>query len=173
MRVLQTECQVCAAFDITAPPTPLPPRDTFVGIWDTGATGTVITQEVVRKCGLQPIGMTQVQTAGGLVTAEEYLVNVFLMGGNINVQNIRATKAPLGPGADVLIGMDIIALGDFALTNQNGATTFSFRIPSMHTIDYQAQHQHHATQIQQPSSGSPKRKKKAGKTFGKNKKRRR
>lgn len=171
MRVLQTECQVCAAFDIAAPPTPLPTRDSFVGIWDTGATGTVITEEVVRRCGLQPIGMTQVQTAGGLVTAEEYLVNVFLMNGNINIQNIRATKAPLGPGANVLIGMDIIALGDFAITNQNGTTTFSFRIPSLHTIDYQAQHQHHVSQGQQPAAGgSPKRKKRPGKTFGKRKK---
>ena len=32
--------------------------------------------------------------------------------------------------------MDIITLGDFALTNVNGNTTVSFRIPSVETIDY-------------------------------------
>ena len=31
---------------------------------------------------------------------------------------------------DVIIGMDVICKGDFAITNLNGKTTFSFRIPS-------------------------------------------
>ena len=36
----------------------------------------------------------------------------------------------------ILDGMDIISLGDFAITNQNGQTTFSFRIPSSQTIEF-------------------------------------
>ena len=35
---------------------------------------------------------------------------------------------------DVLIGMDIINLGDFAVSNHNGKTTFSFRMPSVDEI---------------------------------------
>jgi hypothetical protein len=38
--------------------------------------------------------------------------------------------------ADVLIGMDIIGEGDFAVTHQDGKTTFSFRVPSLKTIDF-------------------------------------
>ena len=47
-------------------------------------------------------------------------------------------KATLGnmAGADILIGMSIISQGDFAITNQGGKTTFSFRMPSSGTIDY-------------------------------------
>ncbi len=37
---------------------------------------------------------------------------------------------------DVLIGMDVIGLGDFSITNKDGKTTFSFREPSMEEIDY-------------------------------------
>lgn len=39
-------------------------------------------------------------------------------------------------GFDVLIGMDIITLGDCSITNVNGKTVFSFRIPSTETVDY-------------------------------------
>ena len=37
---------------------------------------------------------------------------------------------------DVVIGMDVICNGDFAVTNKDGNTTFSFRIPSEETIDF-------------------------------------
>jgi hypothetical protein len=39
-------------------------------------------------------------------------------------------------GCDMLIGMDVINLGDFAVTNYNGRTMFSFRMPSADRIDF-------------------------------------
>ncbi len=36
----------------------------------------------------------------------------------------------------MLIGMDIISRGDFAVTNKDGKTTFSFRLPSVAKIDF-------------------------------------
>jgi hypothetical protein len=33
------------------------------------------------------------------------------------------------PGVEVLIGMDIISMGDFNISNANGKTLFSFVIP--------------------------------------------
>ena len=36
----------------------------------------------------------------------------------------------------MLIGMDVINAGDFAITNKDGKTVFSFRIPSMERIDF-------------------------------------
>lgn len=38
--------------------------------------------------------------------------------------------------ADILIGMDIITLGDFAVTNYEGVTKLSFRVPSQRHIDF-------------------------------------
>ena len=40
---------------------------------------------------------------------------------------------------DVVIGMDVICNGDFAITNQDDKTTFSFRIPSEVEIDFAVQ----------------------------------
>ena len=37
---------------------------------------------------------------------------------------------------DILIGMDIISQGEFAITASQGNTKFSFQIPSTHDIDY-------------------------------------
>lgn len=41
--------------------------------------------------------------------------------------------------SDLIIGMDIITQGDFSITNFGGRTLFSFRIPSLHSIDYESE----------------------------------
>lgn len=107
-------------------------------VWDTGATGSVITQAVVDDLGLQPVGFTQVHTAGGTKTSPVYMVCMILSNGAVRI-NTRATLADLVDAGDVLLGMDVIGLGDFAVTNVNGKTTVSFRIPSLEEIDYVAQ----------------------------------
>ena len=40
-------------------------------------------------------------------------------------------------GNDIIIGMDTITRGDLAITNQNGETWFSFRIPSQEHIEFE------------------------------------
>ena len=113
------------------PPTVVP----FAAIWDTGATASAITQNVVDQCGLAPIGMTKVQTADGEVDAEIYLVNIGLPN-QVGFMHLQVTKAKLGANADVLIGMDIISQGDFTVTNKGGITVFSYRYPSAIHIDF-------------------------------------
>jgi predicted aspartyl protease len=103
------------------------------GVWDTGATGSAISQAVVDDLGLQPIGLTQVSTANGEATKPVYMVAI-LLPNHVNVDT-RVTLAAL-MGCDVLIGMDVIGLGDFSVTNVNGRTTVSFRVPSCEVIDY-------------------------------------
>jgi hypothetical protein len=39
-------------------------------------------------------------------------------------------------GGDLLIGMDVIGAGDFAVSNFNGKTTLTFRSPSVGTLDF-------------------------------------
>jgi hypothetical protein len=104
-------------------------------IWDTGATGTSITSSVVRRLGLTPTGGTNVSTANGVVFQNTYTIDVGLPNGVI-IRGIVATEVSSLAGADALIGMDIITLGDFSITNHNGNTCMSFRIPSLHEIDY-------------------------------------
>ncbi len=50
---------------------------------------------------------------------------------------IRATECKSTAGNfDFIIGMEIITLGDFALTNVGDKSIASFRVPPARTIDY-------------------------------------
>lgn len=120
----------------------------FNGVWDTGATATVITQNVVSALNLKPIGIAFVNTASQQnVQTPEFLVDVHLYDGQLCIPSVRVTLGNIGAGADCLIGMDIITLGDFSITNVSGITTFSFRVPSVQEIDFTKQLQHSKPKI--------------------------
>lgn len=108
---------------------------TYVSIWDTGATNTSITPQVVEGCNLKEIGRTMVTSADGQIThAQTYLVDI-LLPNQVVVQKIEVAQLNF-TGEDVLIGMDVIGLGDFAVSKKNGSTVFSFIVPSKETIDF-------------------------------------
>ncbi len=105
------------------------------GIWDTGATSTAISSEIVKQCKLIPIGKATVHTAGGQVSQNVYLVDVTLPN-NVTIKSLRVTEIPAINGANALIGMDIMSLGDMALTHKNNKTIFTFKIPASEEIDF-------------------------------------
>jgi predicted aspartyl protease len=133
LRVLQTHCGVCPAFDPLSGGTH-PKVEQFIGLWDTGATGTVISQECAVKLNLKPISKAKVFHANGESIVNVYAINLFLPN-QVGFQFIKVTEGILN-GTDLLIGMDIISRGDFAVTNFAGKTTFSFRVPSTQRIDF-------------------------------------
>jgi predicted aspartyl protease len=136
-RDLRTECGVCKAFDPASIQSGKKPPQIveFDAIWDTGATDSVVSKRVVQTLGLKATSKVIVYHAGGGGDyVDAYSVNIFLP--NETVFSImKATEADL-VGADVLIGMDIISVGDFAITASHGKTKFSFQIPSTHDIDF-------------------------------------
>lgn len=136
--VIDTECHVSAAFD----PDKGDPAQSFTifnAIWDTGATGSVITQQAAAAMGISPSGMTVVHGVNGAHNSPTYLVNIMLPGG-VMFKGLRVTEGSLGNHYNVLIGMDIIGEGDFAVTSSSGNTVMSFRIPSSGVAtDYVAQ----------------------------------
>lgn len=134
LHVLISDCHASAAFDPRRQSGTPPSYHPFKAIWDTGATASVITQAVVDACGLKPTGMVQVHGVHGAELAETFLANIGLPNG-VAFPGVRVTKGKI-VGADILIGMDIITIGDFAITNVGRKTVFSFRIPSIQTIDY-------------------------------------
>jgi uncharacterized protein YchJ len=108
----------------------------FMALWDTGATASVITNKTAAVLGLKPISKTLVKHAGGESTENVYLVNIYLPN-KVVIQNVRVTECKDTSGDfGVIIGMDIITLGDFTVTNFQGKTTVSFRMPSIATTDY-------------------------------------
>lgn len=107
----------------------------FRAIWDTGATNTAISSKVVKECGLIPTGKAISNTANGQCQVNTYLIDISLPN-NVNINGVQATEFTAVEGSDLLIGMDIMGLGDIAISNFEGKTTFSFRIPSMKCTDY-------------------------------------
>ena len=106
----------------------------YRAICDTGATNTPITQRVVDECGLKPIGVTEVHAAAGKFRTNKYIVNVWLPN-RVMIANVEVSLCEL-IDTNVLIGMNIFNKGDFAVTNKDGKTAFSFRIPSVECIDF-------------------------------------
>ena len=103
-------------------------------VWDTGATSSVINKEVILALGLRPIDKQKIYTANGERIADVYLVNIHLANGVI-FPGLRVSDGDI-LGSSVLIGMDIIGRGDFAVTNHQGKTCMSFQVPSSRRIDF-------------------------------------
>jgi len=133
LRDLKTQCGACKAYDPTHPSTH-PEVFDFIGLWDTGASGTVISKAVVDKLDLKPIGKSRSFHANGESIVNVYAINLFLPN-KVAFPFVKVTEGILN-GFDLLIGMDIITMGDFSITNLNGHTTFSFRVPSVTEVDF-------------------------------------
>lgn len=64
------------------------------------------------------------------------MVDVILQN-NVKIKDVIVCETAIGnQGIDLLVGMDIILLGDFAVSNYENKTAFSFRIPSQKKTDY-------------------------------------
>ena len=136
VRVLQTQVGISEAHQPTTPPgISAPTPQVFMAIWDTGATSSVITQNVVDACGLKQVGMTMSHHAQGVSQVPTYAVNIFLPNG-VQFPIVPVTLGVLPPGTDALIGMDIIAAGDFVLSTAGGETMFSYRYPALGVPDF-------------------------------------
>jgi len=119
--------------------TPEPIKKPYNAIWDTGATNTVISRAIVQELNLRPSGRVTVQAVGAgdrvhTYETETFLVNIHLPN-NVALVGIRVSEGTVA-GADVLLGMDVISSGDFAITNYNGQTWWTFRAPSNEPIDF-------------------------------------
>lgn len=106
-----------------------------VALWDTGATGTNISKGLVQK--LQPVltGYVWCHGVGGANQYNTYIVDIELPNG-VYIKNVQVIESEIGEqGLDLLIGMDIISQGDFAVSNYDGKTKFMFSQPSQKHVD--------------------------------------
>lgn len=113
-------------------------RQQVRGVWDTGATSSVITSDVAQALGLVATGKTKVNASGHTAIRSTYIIDMELPNNpdNVIISGLAVTDTSELGGLDVLIGMDVIGMGDFSITHHNGNTCMSFRIPSLHEIDY-------------------------------------
>lgn len=134
MLLLSLQCSVGVAFDPSNQVEGMVRIANFTGLWDTGATASVITSKVVEALGLQPIGMQKVFNANGSAIVGKYMVSLY-MPNHVVFPYMAVTEGSM-KDADMLIGMDVISKGDFSLSNFGGKTTMTFRMPSMEAKNY-------------------------------------
>jgi hypothetical protein len=120
-------------------PTDNPPKSLKCkALYDTGATHSAVSPRLVADLQLASIGSTNVGVGGGTLTTTSHLVNIGLPN-MVMFGMVRVAKLMVRPDIDALIGMDILGQGDFAVTNHQGKTTFSFCCPSRREIDFVAE----------------------------------
>jgi hypothetical protein len=95
---------------------------------DTGATNTSISDTLADSLGLRTVESYKVESAGGIHTADGYIIDVALRN-MVSFTDIRSATFVKNDQFDIIIGMDILTQGDLAITNGNGRTVVSFRVP--------------------------------------------
>lgn len=108
-------------------------------MWDTGSSGTVISSDLVKKLGLSPIGKSMVKSSGSSFKSGVYNLELLLAEKQIFRLQVTESDQLNNSDMDVLIGMDVITLGDFAISTVGEEICFSFRYPSQGFIDFKEQ----------------------------------
>lgn len=107
-------------------------------LWDTGASKSCISTRLAQKLCLPVVGMEMMQTASGKQIVPRYIVDIKLPHG-VDYLGIPVAAFVGSAKFDILIGMDLITLGDLAITNARGETCVSYRMPfDVFHIDYVA-----------------------------------
>ena len=108
-REIDTDCEIKNSY------TAAYPTSEGKALWDTGATCSVIGLQVVQPLGLTPVADEIVIGVHGSQKAWVYVVDI-LLPNNIVYQNWEVVGADIGR-YNLLVGMDIIGVGDFSICN--------------------------------------------------------
>jgi predicted aspartyl protease len=105
------------------------PKDTVTNaLWDTGATFSAITPRIQMELGLTQIGSKLIRGVTGVRKAPVVLLTLELPN-DLLKQNIEVAVCSFSNDLGMIIGMDIITLGDLTLLHGSNHTEFSFTIP--------------------------------------------
>jgi hypothetical protein len=100
-------------------------------LWDTGATMTCMKPSLWSRLKLRQSELVEsiiLSGIGGDVVADGTLVSIWL-GPDFGIELCPVYVTNFPGDEELLIGMDIISLGDFAVSNADGKTSFSFAMP--------------------------------------------
>ena len=101
---------------------------TVKGVWDTGATHSVISPKVFDILKLNQIDTAIVSGVSSINHKAIVTVANLILPNNVRIPDVRLTVDEI-VNTEVLIGMDIINFGDFSISNANKQTYFSFACP--------------------------------------------
>lgn len=96
----------------------------------------IISRNIADALGLEPIQKVMIAGIGGNVEAYTYKISLYFAKEGAWIKDLEVLACDLEDN-DIIIGMDTITRGDLAITNKNGETWFSFRIPSQEHIEFE------------------------------------
>jgi Aspartyl protease. len=105
-------------------------------LWDTGSSDSVISSDLAKRLGLHSVGKAKINSSGS--TYQSGLYEVVLLLDEKETINLHVMESHQldKSGIDMLIGLDVICLGDFALSTYDGTICLSFRMPSKGLINF-------------------------------------
>lgn len=109
---------------------------TVRALWDTGAETSAIAGYVARRLGATVCGHTEANTPNGSSMMPLYEVGIDLSGEVDLGSHVVAGFSHEFSDHDMLIGMDVIAMGRMVLSYYEGSTFFSFTVPSPGNADF-------------------------------------
>lgn len=98
--------------------------------FDTGADKSCISKRLIDELELTPTSKTIISTVHKSETCNVYKAHIGFTPYAVAKNFEFAAQNETNNLYDVLIGMDLLAMGDFMFTNYEGHTVFSFRAPS-------------------------------------------
>jgi len=101
---------------------------TTSAIWDTGADHSVLSPKIVQELQLCAIDTKPVHGINNSNCLSDVVIASIRLADDLVLADRRFSVNNI-PGTDVLIGMDIIMMGNFVINNTDGKTLFSFVIP--------------------------------------------
>lgn len=108
-------------------------------LWDTGATQCSISDRLAAEINLPQVDFVDVATAVGIIQLPVHKIHLILPN-NLVIHDLEVVGFMYSDDdCDLIIGMDIMTQGDLSITNMEGRTVFSFRIPSLHMVDFEAE----------------------------------
>ncbi len=105
-----------------------------LAIWDSGATSSIITRNIIDNLKLQPVGVCQVAGIHGTEYEYTYYINLTVPG-DMTFKTLEVSEGDL-EDVDFLVGMDVISQGDFCISNGNNETIVAFRSPPGEPIKF-------------------------------------
>ena len=113
VNVIQTDSIIMPSIDEITKSGQLKYTQVSSMVWDTGATNTLISSQVVDALELVPLEESLVEGVGGIVKSLVYEISLYLAN-DIVFKNVKALCSDIGD-YDLVVGMDIIAQGDFVV----------------------------------------------------------
>ena len=96
---------------------------------DTGANCSCISKDLVNLLKLSPIDIVTISTPSSITQVNVYVINIKIHG--IIIEDVRVCDSNIGSqGLDLLLGTDIINMGDLMVSNYNNKTILSLRFPT-------------------------------------------